>query len=85
MTEHINKHHPKEILMLDEFLALRQEVLRETKAKEPVMPSDVAPPGSEDDDPPGESTANSTLPTETKIVSKLAMMDKLQHMALQND
>jgi len=70
LTEHINKHHPKEILLLDEFLALRQEVLRESKAKEPAMSSDVAPPGLEEEDPPGESIT-STLPTENKIVSKI--------------
>ena len=57
LKDHINKHHPKEVLSLDEFLSLRQEVLKE-RAGDVAPGDDEAPPG-EEEAPPGE-----TSPTE---------------------
>ena len=53
-------HNPKEILSLDDFLKLRQDVVAKASGideedEDTVPPGDVAPPG-EEDVPPGMET-----------------------------
>ncbi len=72
--EHVNKHHPKEILSLDEFLKVRTEVVASRNAN--AGEGDAAegregsaaketdlPPGESDEKPPGtEDTPESEAP-----------------------
>ena len=70
--EFVQKHHPKDIISLDEFIKFRLEVVAE---KGPVEETegpidggddDDAPPGCDDDAPPGcEDTANKKV--ESKV------------------
>ena len=53
LKDHINKHHPKEVLTLDEFLKLRQEVVKDKSTGDGTAEASAA--GTEEDDaPPGE-------------------------------
>lgn len=68
---HVNEHHPKDILGLDEFLKLRKEVVAEKKEEEtstgmgaddPEAPPGVEPPPGDDAPPGGDG-----LPMPTKV------------------
>jgi hypothetical protein len=58
LKDHINKNHPKDVLSLDEFLALRQEVLKENAGEGAGAPGEEDVPPGEEDLPPGEADEN---------------------------
>ncbi|KAH3847692.1 pre-mRNA-processing factor 39-like [Dreissena polymorpha] len=67
--KHVLNHHPKDILVVDEFIRLRLEVVSETDPTS-VAPSDDAPPGVEA--PPGIDDKKEENPEETnKIRDKI--------------
>ncbi|ESO85389.1 hypothetical protein LOTGIDRAFT_229414 [Lottia gigantea] len=92
---HIMKHHPKETVELDEFLRLRQEVVRQAKddhvddgGGEDVSTTTDAPPGTTIDAPPGVEDTQSSLGDKeeaSKIQEKIILLREIIYKENENE